>query len=127
MDICGTVGDFYSLSLTQGQRFQVDVTYTHSTDGDIDLRVFGPDNSNTPADSDTQVDLLSCSTCSGVSGSERFVGTAPLAGTYFIEVFGYLDPLTDVASENAYDLDVTLPFSLPFGSSRGCQITVGNG
>lgn len=103
LQVCANNSDFYSLSLTQGQAFQVDVTYTHRSGGDIDLRVFGPDNSVSPADSDTQVDLLSCSTCSGVSGSERFTGTAPVTGTYFIEVFGFL------SGTNAYDVAVTLP------------------
>lgn len=103
LQICSGTKDFFSVSLTEGQRFQVDVTYDHFDEGDVDLRVFGPDNSNSPADNDNQVDLLACSTCSGVDGNERFVGTAPVSGTYFIEVFGFLD------SENAYDLDVTLP------------------
>lgn len=103
MRICPSNPDFYSMSLTQGQRFQVDVTYPHASGRDLDIRVFGPDNANTPADSDTQVDLLPCSTCSGITGSERFSGTAPLTGTYFVEVFGFL------GGENVYTLAVTLP------------------
>jgi Cys-rich repeat protein len=103
LQVCAGNSDFYSVSLTQGQAFQVDVTYTHRSGGDIDLRVFGPDNSVSPADSDTQVDLLSCSSCSGVSGSERFAGTAPVTGTYFIEVFGFS------SGTNAYEVGVTLP------------------
>jgi Cys-rich repeat protein len=103
LQVCAGNSDFYTMSLTQGQAFQVDVSYVHRSGGDIDLRVFGPDNSNSPADSDTQVDLLPCSSCSGVSGSERFSGTAPLTGTYFIEVFGFS------SGTNAYDVAVTLP------------------
>jgi hypothetical protein len=103
MRICPSNPDFYSMSLTQGQAFQVDATYVDSLGRDIDIRVFGPDGSNTPDDADTQVDLLSCSTCSGVTGNERFVGTAPRTGTYFVEVFGFS------AGENSYDLSVTLP------------------
>ena len=103
MRICPSNADFYSVSLTLGQAFQVDASYTHAFGRDIDIRVFGPDGSNTPDDADTQVDLLSCSSCSGVTGSERFVGTAPKAGTYFVEVFGFS------AGENTYNLSVTLP------------------
>ena len=98
MRICAGNSDFYSLgTLTAGERFQVDVTYAHAFGRDIDLRVMGPDGS----DADTQVDILPCTSCAGVSGSERFIGEAAITGTHFIEVFGFQ------AGENSYDVSVT--------------------
>ncbi|HEY1097614.1 MAG TPA: PPC domain-containing protein, partial [Myxococcota bacterium] len=101
--ICTADVDVYALALTQGQRFTVTASYTHSTSADIDIRVFGPDDSNTPADSDAQVDLLSCSTCAGTSGTETFSFTATRTGTHFVEVFEYENDGT-----NSYDLSVQL-------------------
>jgi hypothetical protein len=101
--ICPDNKDYFSVSLTQGQRLVVDVDYAHSVGHDIDLHVFGPDGSVTPADADALADQLSCSTCTGVDGNEHFDATAPLAGTYFIEVFGFS------SGENSYDLRVTTP------------------
>ena len=103
MRICPNDPDVYRIDLTAGQRFNVDVTYVHALGRDIDLRIFGPDNANTPADADTQVDLLSCANCAGVDGTENFSGTAPIAGSYFIEVFGFS------GGENQYELSVTTP------------------
>ena len=94
--ICPGNGDFFSVSLTQGQRLVVDVDYAHADGRDIDLRVWGPDgNIGSP---------LSCSSCAGVDGNEHFDGTAASAGTYFIEVFGFLSD-----DENTYKLTVTTP------------------
>jgi hypothetical protein len=101
--ICPDNSDFFSVSLTQGQRLVVDVDYAHSVGHDIDLHVFGPDGSGATTDADTLPDSLSCSSCAGVDGNEHFDSTAPLAGTYFIEVYGFS------SSENAYDLRVTTP------------------
>lgn len=94
--------DIYAVVLTAGQRLSATVTYTHSTDGDIDMRAFGPDNSNSPADSDSQVDLLSCTSCTGTTGTETFSFTATVSGTHFIEVFGF------EGSENSYQIATTV-------------------
>jgi hypothetical protein len=101
--ICPGDADFYSVSLTAGQRLVVDVTYVHAAGRDVDLRVYGPDDSRTPADTDALPDTLSCTACTGTDGTERFEGTASKAGTHFIEVFGF------ASGENAYDLVVTTP------------------
>jgi hypothetical protein len=101
--ICPSDADFFSVSLTAGQRLVVDVDYAHATGRDVDLRVFGPDDSRTPADTDALPDQLSCTSCAGIDGNENFDGTATKAGTHFIEVFGF------AAGENAYDLRVTTP------------------
>ncbi len=98
MRICSGNSDFFALgSLNAGERFQVDVTYVHAFGRDIDLRVMGPDG----PDADTQVDTLPCTTCTGVSGNERFIGAAAITGQHFIEVFGFQ------AGENSYDLSIT--------------------
>jgi len=101
--ICPDNADFFSLSLTQGQRVVVDVDYVHASGRDVDLRVYGPDGSVTPDDADALPDRLSCSSCAGVDGNERFETTAPTAGTYFVEVYGFS------SGENSYDLRVTTP------------------
>ena len=103
LQICAGNVDVYSLALTAGQRFNVEVTYVHAVAQDIDLRVFAPDDTNTPADSDTQVDLLPCSTCRGVTGRETLSFTATKSGTHFIEVFEFQND-----GSNSYQLSVTL-------------------
>lgn len=98
MRICSGNSDFYSLgTINAGERFQVDVTYEHAFGRDIDIRVMGPDGS----DADTQVDILPCTSCAGVTGTERFVGAAAITGTHFVEVFGFQ------AGENSYDISIS--------------------
>jgi hypothetical protein len=94
--------DVYAVVLTAGQRLSATVTYAHRLGGDIDIRAFGPDNTNAPADSDSQVDLLSCTSCAGFSGTETFSFTATVSGTHFIEVFGFND------SVNSYQIATTV-------------------
>jgi hypothetical protein len=104
--ICPDNSDFFSISLTQGQRIVVDVDYAHASGRDIDLRLFGPDDSfkvGGSNDADALPDQFSCTSCAGVDGNERAETTAPVAGTYFIEVFGF------ASGENTYDLRVTTP------------------
>ena len=103
MQICNGDVDVFAVTMTVGQRLSVSVTYPHATDADIDLRVFGPDDSNSPADSDAQVDLLPCSTCNLSSGTETFAFTATKAGQHFIEVFEFLND-----GKNNYQLAVTV-------------------
>jgi hypothetical protein len=95
--ICPGNKDFFGVGLTQGQRLVVDVDYAHAVGRDIDLRVWGPDgNAGTK---------LTCSTtdCEGTDGTERFEGTAAVAGTHYIEVYGF------GSGENVYELRVTTP------------------
>jgi hypothetical protein len=107
--ICPGNSDFFSVSLTQGQRVVVDVSYAHASGRDIDLRLFGPDDSfsvdpvSNTGDADALPDQFSCTSCLGVDGTERAETTAPVAGTYFIEVFGF------ASGENTYELRVTTP------------------
>jgi hypothetical protein len=66
-----------------------------------------------------------------VYASPTFLGTVfnSIAGTGSF-AFG-IPPVNSLLgaqlSTQYFDLDPTLPFALPFGSSRGCQLTVGNG
>jgi hypothetical protein len=94
--------DVYAVVLLAGQRLSATVTYAHALGADIDMRAFGPDNTNTPADSDSQVDLLSCTSCTGTTGTETFSFTATVSGVHFIEVFGFR------GSENSYQIATTV-------------------
>jgi hypothetical protein len=93
--ICSGDVDFFSLATTAGQAITVTVSYAHSGGRDIDLRVFGPDGS----DADMLLDPVPCGGCAGIDGTEEVTFT-PIAGTYFFEVFGFMN------SENSYTLNV---------------------
>jgi hypothetical protein len=48
-------------------------------------------------------------------------------GTLPLPIPGTNSLIGTTISTQWFDLDITLPFALPFGSSRGCQIVIGNG
>jgi hypothetical protein len=91
--ICPNNSDFYRVSVAANQRLNVDVTYTHSSSRDIDIRVFEQGVAT----------ALTCPglNCTGTDGTEHFDVTPTAAKTYFIEVFGFL------GSENEYTLAVS--------------------
>ncbi len=91
--ICPANSDFYKVQVAANQKLNVDVTYVHSDDRDIDIRVF-EQGVTAP---------LACPSlaCDGVDGSEHFDVTPTTAKTYFIEVLGFQ------SSENRYDLRVS--------------------
>jgi uncharacterized protein YfaP (DUF2135 family) len=101
--ICPNNSDFFVVSLTQGQNIVVDVDYAHASGRDIDMRLFGPDGSVSPDDADALPDRLNCGSCTGVDGNEHFETAAPVAGAYFVEIYGFN------SGENAYDLRVSTP------------------
>ena len=103
LQICNGDLDVYSVTLAVGQRISVGVTYSHTASADIDLRVFGPDDSVAPADADLQVDALPCSSCNLSSGTESFAFTATKAGQHFVEVFEFQND-----GSNSYQFAVTV-------------------
>lgn len=86
LQICGGVDDFFRLTLTEGQRVAVEVTFTHA-DGDIDVEVFGPADPTTPING-----------AASANDNEQVSIEAETAGDYIVRVYGY------DGAENSYGI-----------------------
>lgn len=109
LHVCNGNKDFYKVTAQAGQTLRVHLAYTHASNRDLDLRLYGPSNQTTPLATCTQASNttgtgLTCSSA-GVDGSEDLVlpVAAADAGDHFIEVLEYLND-----GENLYDLSVTV-------------------
>ena len=109
LKVCTGNKDFYKIAASTGQTLRVHAAYTHSTSGDIDVRLYGPSNQTTPLATCTTVSNntgtgLTCSSA-GVDGTEDLVlpVASADAGDHFIEVIEYGSD-----GSNSYDLSVTV-------------------
>ncbi len=88
MRICPGDHDFFVLkSVAAGKHVVVHVDYVHSSDKDIDIRLYGPGSSTQVASS------------LGTDGTEDIDFAVTTAGDYFVEVHEFLDD-----GDNFYDM-----------------------
>jgi hypothetical protein len=105
--ICANDDDYFKLALFNGETVTIDLTFTHSATGDLDLHFYDS----------AGVDLTPCSeampaTCTaaqgqGASSNERYSFTAPAACaslcTYYVAVHGWR------SSQNSYSISILAP------------------
>lgn len=105
--ICANDDDYFKLALFDGETVTIDLTFTHSSTGDLDLHFYDA----------AGVDLTPCSeaapaTCTAAQGqsatsNEHYSFTAPAACsslcTYYVAVHGWR------GSQNSYSISILAP------------------
>lgn len=109
LQICTGNKDFFKVAATTGQTLRVHVAYTHGSNQDVDVRLYGPSSQASPLTTCTQQSNttgtgLTCSSM-GVDGTEDLVlpVAAADAGDHYIEVLEFQDN-----GAAAYELSVTV-------------------
>ncbi len=98
---CDLDDDYFAFQLSAGQRVQVDATFVHDTDADIDISLFRSNG--------TQVAFAD-----SITDNEKFVWVAQIDDTFTVQVhlITRVEPTTTVAS-TPYALSITRSEATP--------------
>jgi hypothetical protein len=105
--ICAGDDDWYKVALFNAETVTVDLTFTHSATGDLDLHFYNSAGSDLTPCTEANPSTCTAAQGQGTSSNEHYSFTAPAACaslcTYYVVVHGWNN------SQNSYSISILAP------------------